>query len=54
MHLDGKQQVLGDRLAESLDGNALGQIPRLVHIRALGQGRVVRQQLQRDGMDDRR
>lgn len=36
----------------SLHRHTLGQVPRLVHIRALGQGRVVGQQLQRYHMQN--
>jgi len=35
-----------------LHRHTLGQIPRLVHIRSSRAGRVIRQQLQRDGMQD--
>jgi uncharacterized membrane-anchored protein YjiN (DUF445 family) len=44
-----KQQLLQHPV---LHGDRLRQIARLVHIRALGQGRVVRQQLQRHHVQD--
>lgn len=41
-------------LAGLLDGDGLGQISRLVHVATAPHGDVIRQQLQRDNLEQRR
>ena len=48
-----KQRPAGLAAFSLLDGDALGEIPRLVHVRSLETGDVVGEELERDGGQDR-